>query len=101
GLNGTWVQAPRGATGVAFEIRPVPIAIRPGPPVSPFALGLDETATFPSLPVGLRASSWQPNGRAIRFQFEFVPQGTPFTGTNVLETGFLKPDPRELDTLAV
>ena len=100
-VRGTWVDAPRSQTGFSFEVQSVPIETSPRPPLDPFDLVLVESLTDPPLPRGLQASSWHPNDRRINFQFELKLDQEPFTGQNLLETGLLSRDPRQIETMAI
>jgi hypothetical protein len=100
-MVGNAVQAARAANGFCFEIAPVPFVAAVRPPVDPFALTIDETATFPSLPSGVRATSWSPNDRTIMFQFEVKLLATAFDGLNLQQTALLHRDPANFDSLAI
>jgi hypothetical protein len=99
-LHGPWVEAPRGGDGRCFAIGDVVFTAEPLPPVDPFDVMVEETATYPSLPVGLRASSWHPNDRPIKFQFAYRHQGAA-AWTNLPDTPFMARNHNNMDTLAV
>jgi hypothetical protein len=40
----------------------------------------------------LRATTSEPNGDRVKFEFEVKPVGTAFDGRNLLTTGFITPD---------
>jgi hypothetical protein len=100
-LRSALVQAPRAAGGDCFEIGSLPFTDKPTSPVDPFALEVLETATIPPSPSGLQASSWSPNDRKIKFQFEFKPVDVAYDGQNLSETGLLDRDRSNLNSVAI
>ena len=104
--GGRWIQARRGQNGYSFEVGAIPFDERRRPPANPFDLEIVETATFPALPVGLRASSWHPNDQPIKLRFQLKMQGVPWEpeAPNVLQaldTDYLHRDQSDFQTLAV
>jgi len=100
-LASDWVDGPVNGALTSFVVDAIPYDQEPGPPADPFDLQLVETATYPPLPAGLRASSWHPNGGRLRLQFVLKRQGDPWRGGEWLETDWLDRDPQQYDTLAV
>jgi hypothetical protein len=101
-LANEWLQAPRNEdTGYCFEIGDIPFEQQPSPPAKPFDVTILETATVPSRPVGLAASSWHPNDKPIKFQFEVKKNDDAWNEQGLLETGYVQRDRSNYQTLAV
>lgn len=102
GLRSPSVYAPQSKDGICWEIGAIPFAKEPRSPVLPFdPIVLEAALLIPTRPIGLQASSWHPNGRRIKFQFEIKLASHPFDQGNLLETEYLSPDPSNTKTLAV
>ena len=101
GIRSSAAQAPVGRDGYCFQVAALPFAEDPQPPAAPFDLVVLETAYMPPLPSGLRASSWHPNDRPLKLQFEYKLQNEPWTGQGLLETAYLSRDVTTFSTVAV
>lgn len=100
-LEGGWVEAATDARTVSFEVSPPAFDEAPGPPAVPFDLQVIPSLFQSSRSDQVQATSYHPNNRAFRFEFEIKERTIPFDGAGTVRTALRQWDSRNTATVAL